>query len=181
MLSHPKVYRVGTAGGSYPVPPEVLGRFQRIPSQAPFPVHRPLWELRGVVRYSLHGRSHTAARSFPLNLRRRWSSTSARPERRRYRVRGALLRFIGHDRISLGVRYKDAFPGRGGCVQALVSSRCSAWRTLVSVSFAPLSMRAISSTRSTRSMRCTEVSVRPRFSDFAMRKCWSAKAAICGR
>jgi hypothetical protein len=60
----------------------------------------------------------------------------------------------------------------------LVSSRCAACFRLVSVSLAPLSMRAISCVRSESSMRRTSVWVRPRFSVFSIRKCWSPNAAI---
>jgi hypothetical protein len=67
------------------------------------------------------------------------------------------------------------------CGYRLVWSKCSACFRLVSVSLAPLSMRAISWVRSESSMRRTSVCVRPRFSVFSIRKCWSPKAAICGR
>ncbi len=51
----------------------------------------------------------------------------------------------------------------------LSASRCSAWRRLVSVSFAPLSMRAISSRRSSSLSGRIEVCVRPFVSVFAIR------------
>jgi hypothetical protein len=57
------------------------------------------------------------------------------------------------------------------CIYRLVSIKCSACFRLVSVSFAPLSMRAISWVRSVSSMRRTSVWVRPRFSVFSIRKC----------
>ena len=64
------------------------------------------------------------------------------------------------------------------CRHRLLFSSCSACFMLVSVSFAPLSIRAISCVRSLSSMRRTSVCVRPRFSVFSIRKCWSPNAAI---
>ena len=56
-------------------------------------------------------------------------------------------------------------------IHRLVSTRCCACFILVSVSFAPLSIRAISSIRSPSSILRTSVCVRPLRSVFAMRKC----------
>jgi hypothetical protein len=66
----------------------------------------------------------------------------------------------------------------GMCPYRLLPSKCSACFRLVSVSVAPLNIRAISCVRSVSSIRRTSVWVLPFFSVFSIRKCWSPNAAI---
>lgn len=77
-----------------------------------------------------------------------------------------------------GMCVKEATERKRMSCHRLAASRCSACLRLVSVSFSPLSMRAISRARSASSIFRMAVWVRPRFSVFSIRKCWSAKAAI---
>jgi hypothetical protein len=62
-------------------------------------------------------------------------------------------------------------PTPPGCRYRLISIRCSACFRLVSVNFAPLSIRAISSTRCGASINRISVCVRPCFTVFSIKKC----------
>jgi hypothetical protein len=97
-------------------------------------------------------------------------------------VHRTLLRICRHSQPSWTLSLlsdADALPRDVGPLRyRLLSSRCAACFRLVSVNLAPLSIRAISWVRSESSIRRTSVCVRPRFSVFSIRKCWSPNAAI---
>ena len=82
----------------------------------------------------------------------------------------AFLR-ICHGCSSVFTSYMGDALARRWDVQRLAASRFSACRRLVSVSTAPLSMRATSCTRSPSCMRTTSVRVRPRDSVLRSTKC----------
>lgn len=108
------------------------------------------------------------------------NSTSSRPERSGAERPLYLPLFLPLRVLQSGSQQAKThlLTDTGELLYRLLFNNCSACFMLVSVSFAPLSIRAISCVRSLSSMRRTSVCVRPRFSVFSIRKCWSPNAAI---
>lgn len=124
----------------------------------------------------LHDRNHIRGWSNPSNPRKRLNSIwiplrqgNYKPRVHTFCSQTLCFSIVGLATFGIASGW-DADPEPQD-VQRVAEIKFSACRRLVSVSVAPLNIRAISRTRSTSSIRRMSVCVRPRDSLFSIRKC----------